>query len=211
MNIIERIKNCGIVPVVRLDDPNKAVPLAEALIHGGINVMEVTLGQKGSLDVIRRIRIEMPQMLIGAGTVLRLDQLTAAFEAGASFISSPGLSVGIAEAADMKRLPYLPGVVTPGEISLGFELGMRAFKFFPAECFGGINTLKALATSFVNAKFIPQGGINEKNVVDYWTHPNVHAVGGSWVAPEKLIEKGDFDGISKLADKAVELMWLSKN
>lgn len=208
--VLDKIKDCGIVPVVKLNDVKKAVPLAEALIRGGINVIEITFRAAGAAEAIADISANVPQMLTGAGTVLTLDQLQAAQGAGAKFIVSPGLSVGIVEEAVKNSLPILPGVVTPGEICLGLELGLKIFKFFPAENYGGISTVKALSAPFGDIAFVPTGGINAKNAPDYWRFPKVWAVGGSWMVPEKLIDRGSFEEITSLADEAVELMWLAK-
>lgn len=208
--VLDKIRACGIVPVVKLNDPEKAVPLAEALMRGGINVIEITFRTAAAPEAIAEVTGKVPEMLVGAGTVLTVEQLHAARDAGAKFIVSPGLSAAVAKEAQASSLPILPGVVTPSEICLGLELGLKIFKFFPAENYGGISTVKALSAPFGDISFVPTGGINAKNAADYWKFPKVWAVGGSWMVPEKLIDRGNFDEITRLSDEAVELMWLSR-
>lgn len=208
--VFDKIKACGIVPVVKLNDPAKAVPLAEALIRGGINVIEITFRTAAAPEAIAQVSEKVPEMLAGAGTVLTVEQLHAARDAGARFIVSPGLNPAVVREAQIDSLPILPGVVTPSEIMTGLELGLKIFKFFPAESYGGLTTIKALAAPFGDISFVPTGGINASNAAAYWKFPKIHAVGGSWMVPEKLIDKGDFDEITRLTDEAVELMWLAR-
>ncbi len=200
------IKNCGIVPVIKIDDAADAVSLAKALLAGGINVMEITFRTQAAGAAIAAVAKEVPDMYVGAGTVLTVAQLNEAKAAGAKFIVSPGFSASVVSEAIKQDLPILPGVVTPSEIIMGLELGLTSFKFFPAENYGGINTIKALIAPFGNINFVPTGGINEKNVVEYWKLPKVLAIGGSFMAPENLIKDKNFEEITVRSKEAVALM-----
>jgi len=172
-----------VIPVLVVDDVAEARPMAEALVAGGLNVLEVTLRTPAALDVIRAMA-EVPGAIVGAGTVLNASDLDNALEAGAQFIVSPGLTAPLAEAANRKDVPFLPGITNAGDIMRGLDLGLDHFKFFPAVASGGLAALKALAAPFGQAKFCPTGGINEGNAAEWLALDPVLCVGGSWVAPK---------------------------
>lgn len=171
-----------VIPVLVIDDVAEARPLAEALVAGGLKVLEVTLRTPVALDAIRRMKL-VPGAVVGAGTVTNKDELEAAMKAGAEFIVSPGLTEPLAKAAARAGIPLLPGVATAGDIMRGLDLGLRHFKFFPAEAAGGIPALKALAAPFGRCRFCPTGGITEASAPDWLAMREVLCVGGSWVAP----------------------------
>lgn len=203
--MINRIKKAGIVPVIKLEDEKKAVPLAKALIKGGINVIEITFRTAAAEAAIKNIVNECPEMLVGAGTVTNIENLMLAINAGAKFIVSPGSNPNIIKATLDKGLFMLPGVITPTEIEAGMDLGLNVFKFFPCSSFGGLKTINALCAPYNGVKFVPTGGINADNVAEYFQNKHVLAVGGTWIAPSKLIEEGDFHKITRLVNQAVEL------
>jgi 2-dehydro-3-deoxyphosphogluconate aldolase / (4S)-4-hydroxy-2-oxoglutarate aldolase len=194
-----------LVCVAVIDQPDDAVPLAEALLAGGLQVMEVTFRTAGAAEAIRRIRKNVPQIAIGAGTLLSSEQVNQAVDAGAQFGVSPGLSESVSRSAHEHRLPLFPGVVTPSEVMRAMELGWKHLKFFPAETFGGANVLKALAGPFghTGVKFIPTGGITAATLPNYLAVPQVAAVGGSWMAERKLVAEKSWEKITVLAAEAV--------
>ena len=204
--LFKEIADCGLVPVIKINDPAKAMPLANALREGGINCAEITFRTAAARAAIETIAKELPDMLLGAGTVISLDQLRSARDAGAKFIVSPGLSVEIVKNALKTGLDVIPGIVTPTELMTGLELGLEVFKFFPSETFGGLKAILALAAPFGNVKFVPTGGIDENNAAEYWKCPKVLAIGGSWVATEKLIDNDDYAEITRRCKNASELM-----
>jgi 2-dehydro-3-deoxyphosphogluconate aldolase/(4S)-4-hydroxy-2-oxoglutarate aldolase len=197
-----------LICVVVIDQPDQAVPLAEALLDGGLNNIEVTFRTSSAADSIRRIRQALPQAIVGAGTLLTADQLKAAVDAGAQFGVSPGLTDAVSEAAQETRLPWYPGVVTPTEIMRALELGWQRLKFFPAETFGGVNALKALSGPFghTGVKYIPTGGITAATLSSYLAIPQVAAVGGSWMADRKLIAEQQWNRITQLASEALTII-----
>lgn len=206
MTVMEQVSKCGIVPVIVLNDADKAVPLAKALLAGGITVMEITFRTAAARDSIAAVSKEVPEMLVGAGTVITIEQMDAAIAAGAKFLVSPGSDVELIKAAAERNCPLLPGAVTPSEIMAGLKLGVKMFKFFPAENYGGLATLKSLGAPFTDISFVPTGGISEKNVASYLENRRIAAVGGSWMAPAKLIDAGDFDAIEEKTREAVSLL-----
>jgi 2-dehydro-3-deoxyphosphogluconate aldolase/(4S)-4-hydroxy-2-oxoglutarate aldolase len=195
----------GIIPVIKLQDASKAVPLARALLAGGIDVIEITFRTGAAAQAIAAIAAEAPDMTPGAGTVLTPDHLQAAKDAGARFIVSPGLDADIVKAAQSYGLTVIPGAVTPTEITAALKLGLKTVKFFPAQIYGGASAIKSLAAPFSDIKFIPTGGIGQSSAPEYWKIPQVLAVGGTWMAPERLIEAGDFSAIERMAADAVKL------
>ncbi|MCL2852927.1 MAG: bifunctional 4-hydroxy-2-oxoglutarate aldolase/2-dehydro-3-deoxy-phosphogluconate aldolase [Defluviitaleaceae bacterium] len=203
-DVFEKLKNIGIVPVVKLDSPRDAVPLAKALIDGGIPCAEVTFRTDAAEESIRAIARDMPEMLVGAGTVTTLDQLDRAVKAGASFIVSPGLNPKIVQACIDRNIPVCPGCVTPSEIEQALELGLKTVKFFPAEPMGGLAAIKALSGPYTDLKFMPTGGINAKNIGEYLAFPKVVACGGSWMVDPKLIAAGDFESVKRISREAVQ-------
>lgn len=183
MEPIEKImRTAPVIPVLVVDDAAEAVPLAEALVAGGLRVLEVTLRTPAALDTIRAMKT-VEGAIVGAGTVTNPDELAAAIDAGSEFIVSPGLTEKLGQAAISSGVPFLPGIATAGEIMHGLELGLTHFKFFPAMAAGGIPALKALAAPFGQCRFCPTGGISETSAPDWLTIEPVLCVGGSWIAP----------------------------
>jgi 2-dehydro-3-deoxyphosphogluconate aldolase/(4S)-4-hydroxy-2-oxoglutarate aldolase len=189
-----------------VDQAEDAVPLAEALLAGGLNTIEITFRTAVAADAIARIRKDVPQMCVGAGTLLAADQVKQAVDAGAQFGVSPGLSEAVSSAAHENKLPLFPGVVTPTEVMRALELGWRHLKFFPAETFGGVSALKALSGPFghTGVKFIPTGGITAATLPVYLALAQVAAVGGSWMAERKLIAEKAWAKITVLTAEAVK-------
>ncbi len=205
MLTIDQVAACGVVPVVVLEDAEQAVPTAKALLKGGINAMEITFRTAAAKESIARVAREVPEMIVGAGTVVNLDNLHDAVEAGAKFIVCPGTDAEIIEEAMKLNVPITPGVVTPSEIMIGLKLGVKVFKFFPAESFGGLKTIKALCGPFPQIRIIPTGGISQANAADYFKNPKIVAVGGSWMCAKDLIAAGDFDAIAEKSKAATDL------
>lgn len=204
--LIDIISATGIVPVVKIDSAEDAVPLARALRNGGINCAEITFRTSAAKESIARITKEFPDMLVAAGTVLTPKQADDAMEAGAKFIVSPGLNPNVVKHCIDKGYPIIPGVATPSEVEQGMSLGLSYLKFFPAEAAGGVNMIKSMAAPYTGVKFMPTGGINVKNAADYLNCKAVFACGGSWMVPSDKIAEGDFDAIEKLTAEAVELL-----
>lgn len=194
-----------VMPVLVIEKLEHAVPLAKALVAGGIRVLEVTLRTDCALDAIAQIAKDVPDALVGAGTVLNGEDYEAAIEAGAKFVISPGMTPSLVQAALKGPAPLIPGVSTLSEVMEGMDLGLGYFKFFPAEASGGAPALKAMGGPIPQVKFCPTGGISEKNAASYLGLPNVLCVGGSWLAPKELIEAGDWDGITAIAKAASNL------
>jgi 2-dehydro-3-deoxyphosphogluconate aldolase / (4S)-4-hydroxy-2-oxoglutarate aldolase len=194
-----------VMPVLKIDRLADAVPLARALVAGGLPAIEITLRTPDALDAIRLVANEVPEALVGAGTILNADQYEQATAAGARFIVSPGTTQELLDAASDGPVPLLPGAVTPSEIMAAIEEGYSVLKFFPAEQSGGAAYLKALSSPLADIRFCPTGGIGPANVGSYLALPNVLCVGGSWVAPDKLIAAGDWTGITALAKEAAAL------
>ncbi len=184
--VFEKIREAKIIPVIKLDCVEEAVPLAKALLKGGIPVAEVTFRTKAAAQGIAAIRCELPQMLVGAGTVINAEYARQAVKAGAQFVVAPGFNVQVVDYVVAQGITMIPGVATPTEIEQALCKDLEVLKFFPAEAMGGIKTLCALAGPFANVKFVPTGGINEKNAHDYLMQKNVLAVGGSWMISKNL-------------------------
>ena len=197
-----------LVCIVVLDNPAAAVPLAEALLAGGLNVMEIPFRTAAAAECVARIRKGVPQIAIGAGTLLTADNVKAAVDAGAQFGVSPGLSESVMNAARESQLPMFPGVVTPTEVTRALDLGCKRLKFFPAEAAGGVGTLKALAGPFshTGVKFLPTGGITAASLASYLALPLVAAVGGSWMAERKLIAGKQWSKITALTAEAMKVI-----
>lgn len=194
-----------VIPVLVVEDAAHAVPLARALVAGGLSVLEITLRSGAALEAIKRIAAEVPDAVVGAGTVLNPAQFAASQLAGARFVISPGATESLYFTAKDTGLPYLPAVATASEIMRAMELGFTRAKFFPAESSGGVAALKGFGGPFPEMKFCPTGGITETNLRSYTSLPNVFAAGGSWLAPKDLLQKGDWAGITALAKKAVQI------
>lgn len=205
-DILKKISLIGIVPVVKIDDVEKAVPLAKALSEGGIPVAEITFRTAQAEEAIKRISVEMPDMILGAGTVLTTEQADRAAAAGAKFIVSPGFNPKVVEHCVKNGIPITPGCSNPSDIEMAIEFGLDVVKFFPAEAAGGIKMIKSLAGPYGNIKFMPTGGIDASNLNDYLSFPKVLACGGSWMVPESLIKAGSFDKITALAKEAMQNM-----
>ena len=206
-DILSRIQTLGLIPVVKLEDPEQAVPLAQALRAGGLPCAEITFRAPGADKAIAAITKAFPDMLIGAGTVLTTEQAERAIASGASFIVSPGINPKIVRFCRDKGVLVLPGCATPSDVELAIEEGLSVVKFFPAEAAGGIAMIKAMAAPYVNVRFMPTGGINPSNIREYLALDKVVACGGSWMVPAELIEAGDFDGITTLTKRALRSMY----
>lgn len=180
MTIKEILQQATVIPVMVIEELNTAVPLAKALVAGGLRVLEITLRTPVALEAISQIRAAVPEAIVGAGTVLRPEQFTAIKAAGAAFAVSPGLTQALHSAADQMQIPYLPGAVTASEIMAAMDLGYRTLKFFPAEAHGGITTLKGYQAIFAGLQFCPTGGIKQETAANYLALDNVAAVGGTW-------------------------------
>ncbi len=202
MDILNRFAAAAVVPVVVLDDAKDAVPTAKAMLKGGIDVMEITFRTAAAPDSIRAVSAECPDMLVGAGTVITLEQCKTAIECGAKFIVAPGFDAEVVAYCVEHDVPVTPGCVTPTEIMAAMKLGLKVIKFFPANVYGGLGAMKALSAPFGSIKFIPTGGVNTANIGEYISAPFVHAVGGSWVCPKADIAAGNFDKITKLCADA---------
>lgn len=206
MNALERIAELKLLPVIRIADLSDAVPLADALIGGGLPVAEITFRTECAAEAIFRIRNAFPEMLVGAGTVLSVDQAKSAAAAGAGFIVSPGSNPAVIGYCTENGIPIVPGCVTPSEIETAMSLGIGTVKFFPAEAYGGVRTISALSAPYRSIRFIPTGGINESNLLSYLKCPSVIACGGSFMAEPSLIEGKRFDSIREATKKAVTLI-----
>lgn len=202
--ILQRIERCGVVAVLVIDEVADAVPVARALCDGGIDVMELTLRTPAAIDALAAIRKDVPEMLPGIGTILRIDQVRAVHEAGAAYGVSPGINRRVVEAAQLLGLPFAPGVATPSELEAALELGCHIVKLFPAEPLGGLEYVRSIAAPYAHLgiRFLPLGGLNPENMGSYLIDPLTLAVGGSWLAPRTLIRSGDWLAIRDLAAAA---------
>jgi 2-dehydro-3-deoxyphosphogluconate aldolase/(4S)-4-hydroxy-2-oxoglutarate aldolase len=211
--IADRIKKTGIIAVLIIDRVEDGVPLAKALIQGGVDVMELTLRTDAALGALKEIRAHVPEMLAGVGTVLTPAQVAAVKAAGAEFAVSPGINPRVVNAAVEAGIPFGPGVATPTDIENALECGCTLLKFFPAEPSGGLAFLKAMAAPYLHlgVQFIPLGGVNEKNMGTYLADPLIAAIGGSWLAPRELIREGRWAEITQLAKSAVEIIKSTRN
>ncbi len=202
---LEQIMCAGpVIPVLKVDDVNIAVALAEALVAGGLPVLEVTLRTENALEVIAAMS-EVKGAIVGVGTITRPEQFALAKKAGSQFAVTPGLSPALIEAAPDADMPVLPGVMTPSELISAAEAGFTLLKLFPAQVAGGVAMLKSLAGPFADVRFCPTGGVSVSNMSEFLVQPNVLCVGGSWLAPTDLLEAGNWDAVTKLAQQAVEL------
>ena len=204
--VLEKIQQLGIVPVVVLNDARDASPLAKALCDGGLPCAEVTFRTEAAEEAIRIMSQEFPEMLVGAGTVLTTDQVDRAVAAGAQFIVSPGLNPKIVRYCTERNIPITPGTCNPSDVELAIELGLEVVKFFPAEASGGLDMIKAMSAPYTNVRFMPTGGINQKNLTTYLDFPKIIACGGSWMVSGDLIKEGNFDKIRELTEDAVHSM-----
>jgi 2-dehydro-3-deoxyphosphogluconate aldolase / (4S)-4-hydroxy-2-oxoglutarate aldolase len=205
MNIRDIAGLAPVIPIITIDDAATAVPLARALVAGGLPAIEVTLRTEAALAAARAMIAEVPEAVIGLGTVTRRDHIAAALDIGARFLVSPGFSAEVADIARQSKLPFLPGIATPSELMAALAAGFSILKFFPAEPAGGIDMLRALHGPFPDVAFCPTGGIDADKAVTYLELPNVLAVGGSWVAPRPAVIAKDWQKITALARAARDL------
>jgi 2-dehydro-3-deoxyphosphogluconate aldolase/(4S)-4-hydroxy-2-oxoglutarate aldolase len=204
--IFEQFYNIGVIPVLEIDSVERAVPLAEALLDGGLPVAEITLRTDTAIESIRAIAREVNGILVGAGTVIDRQQAEAARDAGAQFLVSPGLVEEVVVWAQQEQTPILAGAVTPTEMIHAIHLGLDLLKFFPAETMGGLKAIKSISDPFPQLRFIPTGGIRLENLADYLQMKKIHAVGGSWMAKRQMIVDGQFEEITRLAREASDIV-----
>ena len=203
---LEKLGQYGIVPVVVLNDSKDAEPLADALCEGGLACAEVTFRTEAAAESIKIMSEKHPEMLVGAGTVLTVEQVDEAVAAGAKFIVSPGLNSEVVKYCLDKNIAITPGVVTPSEMELAIELGLNIVKFFPAEPSGGLSMIKAVSAPYTMIQFMPTGGINPGNVKEYLKSDKIFACGGSWMVKGDLVDAGDFDKIKELTKEAADIV-----
>jgi 2-dehydro-3-deoxyphosphogluconate aldolase/(4S)-4-hydroxy-2-oxoglutarate aldolase len=205
-DLLEKLGVLGVVPVVKIERAEDAVALGKALLAGGLPCAEITFRTAAAEDAIRRISSNLPEIIVGAGTVLTVDQADRAVSAGARFIVSPGFNQKVVDWCLQNEIPVTPGVMTPTEIDMALDRGLNILKFFPAEAIGGIAVLKAISAPYGGVKFIPTGGINQSNLADYLALPSVHCCGGSWPVKAHLISAGDFDEITRRTREAMSVV-----
>ena len=208
MDVVETLRAAGIIPVIVIDDQAKAVPLAKALVSGGLPVLEVTFRTAAAAGAIAKIRAEVPDAVVGAGTLLTREQVKAAKESGAVFGVAPGFDPTIVAQAQEIGLPMVPGIATASELSQALTAGVPMVKFFPAEAAGGVKMIKNLlgAFRFTGVKFMPTGGINAENVKDYFAVPEIIACGGTWIVPKDAVAANDWGRITALAREAAAIV-----
>ncbi len=202
-DILKQLGAFGVVPVVKIDNADDALPLGKALIDGGLPLAEITFRTAAAEEAIKKMADAYPEMLIGAGTVLTTEQVDRAVNAGAKFIVAPGFNVKIVKYCTERNIPITPGCSTPSDIEAALECGLDVLKFFPAEACGGLSAIKAMSAPYGAVKFMPTGGINENNIDSYLAFNKIHACGGSWMVNDKLIKSGNFEEITRLTKEAV--------
>ena len=202
MTVMERLARSVVVPVVVLEKVEDAIPLANAMAAGGVDTMEITFRTACAPECIKAVAENCPDVLVGAGTIVNLEQCKLAIEMGAKFIVSPGFSDEVVGWCVENGIAVAPGCVTPTEIMGALKHGLTMVKFFPANVYGGLNAMKNLAAPFVGIKFLPTGGVNASNIKEYIDAPFIHAVGGSWVCPKADISAGNWDKITTLCREA---------
>lgn len=207
MDIVQILESAGVIPVIVIDRVEQAVPLARALVEGGLPVLEVTFRTAAAAASISAIRREVPEAIVGAGTILSIEQLQAAREAGAVFGVAPGFDPTVVQAAREAGFPFCPGIATASELSQALTAGLRLVKFFPAEAAGGVKMIKNLlgAFRFTGVRFMPTGGVSAANLVDYLTVPEIAACGGTWIVPKDALATGDWARIRQLAAEAAAI------
>ncbi len=211
MDVLDRISQSALIPVVVLDNSEDALPTANALLSGGVDVMEITFRTDAAAAAIRTVSERCPTMLVGAGTVLNLEQCRRAVELGARFLVSPGFDPAVVRWCVDRGVTIIPGCVTPSEIMSAIAMGLRVVKFFPANIYGGLEAMKALSAPFGGIRFIPTGGVGPRNVGSYCAAPFVHAVGGSWICSKADIAAGNFDIITTLCREARQAIDQARN
>ena len=204
--VVEKLGEIGIIPVVAIDDADTAVSLGQALLDGGLPCAEITFRTAAAAEAILNISAVLPDILVGAGTVLTVKQAEQAATAGAKFIVTPGFDAAVVDWCLANNMPITPGVMTPTDINQAIAKGLNILKFFPAEAAGGVKALKAIGGPYVGLKFIPTGGISAENLADYLSLPMVHACGGSFMVKKQLIADGQFETITQLAKTAVDIV-----
>ena len=209
--ILDELSSYGVVPVVVINRVEDAEPLAKALCEGGLKCAEVTFRTAAAEEAIRVMTEAYPDMLVGAGTVLTIEQVDKAVNAGAQFIVSPGFDPEIVDYCIAKNIVVVPGCITPSEVAQGVKRGLEVLKFFPAEQAGGVAMIKAMAAPYTDIRFMPTGGINASNIGDYLAFPKIVACGGSWMVKADLINAGQYDRITELTKEAVEMVKAAKN
>ena len=202
MDVLSRLANSIVVPVVVLDKVEDAIPTAKAMAAGGVDTMEITFRTACAPEAIKAVAENCPDVLVGAGTIVNLEQCKLAVEMGAKFIVSPGFSEEVVAWCVENGIPVAPGCVTPTEIMAALKHGLKMVKFFPANVYGGLNAMKNLSAPFVGLKFLPTGGVNTGNIKEYIDAPFIHAVGGSWVCPKAEIAAGNWEKITNLCLEA---------
>jgi 2-dehydro-3-deoxyphosphogluconate aldolase/(4S)-4-hydroxy-2-oxoglutarate aldolase len=200
--VFDHFHKIGVIPVLEIDSALHAKPLAESLLAGGLPIAEITLRTDAALESIRHIAREVPDVIVGAGTVIHRQQAQAARDAGAQFLVTPGMAEEVVTWAQQHEVPILAGAVTPTEMIHGINLGLDILKFFPAEAVGGLKAIKALSDPFPQLRFIPTGGVKLENLAEYLQMEKIHAVGGSWMAKRQMIAQGKFDEITRMAKEA---------
>ena len=212
-NLLARIQQTGVVAVLTIDDATDAVPLARALLAGGVDCVELTLRTPAAIAALQRIKSEVPQMLAGVGTVLTTSQVAEVAAAGAAFGVAPGMNPRVVRAAQQAGLPFAPGVLTPSDIEQALEQDCRVLKFFPAEPAGGLSYLKCMAAPYahLNLRFIPLGGLDAHNAERYLADPLIAAVGGSWIAPRELVRQRQWERIAENAHHSAETVRRVRN
>ena len=205
-NIADKFEELGVIPVVVLNDTKDALPLAKALVEGGLPCAEVTFRTEAAEESIRIMAEKFPELVVGAGTVLTPEQADRAMNAGAKFIVSPGLNPKVVKHCLDKGYPIVPGTSNPSDVETAIELGLDVVKFFPAEAAGGLNMIKSMAAPYTNMKFMPTGGINAGNLKSYLDFGKIVCCGGSWMVKKDMVAAGDFEGIKNLTREAVDTM-----
>jgi 2-dehydro-3-deoxyphosphogluconate aldolase/(4S)-4-hydroxy-2-oxoglutarate aldolase len=203
---ISKIKSFKVVPVVALDEADHAVPLAKALLEGGLGIIEITFRTDAAAEAIRKVRGEAQEMFTGAGTVLSVDQVKAAVDSGAQFIVTPGFNESVVDYCISQSIPITPGINNPTGIEMALQRGLSVVKFFPAELSGGTAMVKALSGPYRKVGFIPTGGVKPENLETYLRIPSVIACGGTWLAPKEALAKGDFKKITSLTAEAMAIV-----
>jgi len=206
MDFLDKLSLAGLVPVIAINDAEDAVPLCKALSDGGLPVAEITFRTAAAEESIRRVHAELPNVLLCAGTVLTTDQVDRAVNAGAAAIVSPGLNPTVVKYCIDKGIPVCPGTSNPSDIEVALSFGLKAVKVFPAEAIGGIKLIKSMAAPYGDMKFMPTGGVNENNMLDYLSFPKILCCGGSWMVPKDAVEAKDWDRITELTRSAVNKM-----
>jgi len=206
--VLDRLARLGVVPVIAIENVEAAIPLADALLEGGLPVVEITFRTAAAAEVIRKISQERPKLLVGAGTVLTAANLEAAKASGAAFAVAPGLNPQVVKQAQQLGLPFLPGIATPTDIEAALALGCKLLKFFPAEALGGVGMIQALSAPYKHAgvRFVPTGGVNTANLESYLKLDTVAAVGGTWIAKKEDLAAGNWDDVRNRCKAALEVV-----